>query len=353
MFQSVCSGGECMAKVSVIVAVYNGEKYLDRCLDSLCRQTFSDIEIVCVDDASTDSSLQKLWSRAEDDSRIKVLHHDDNSGPAVTRNEALSVCTGDIIACLDCDDWYADNTIERIVKVFDAHDDADCVLFRCMMVYSDGREEDYHGLTFDSLDGKTAFRESLTWHVHGIYAARRHLYDSCKFDATCRHYSDDNTTRIHYYLSRRVYSSDAPYYYYQNPASISHVVSVSRMDYMRATESMKHQLEELYCPHDIMELYENQRWLVLVDAYKFYFDNRRQLSSEDAAYCLGEIKRNFALIDTSLLRPSLKFKFGYSPLFKSWTFFRLQEEIYFRVVSIKWLCQIVRLLSRTVSQMRS
>ena len=47
-----------MAKVSVIVAVYNGEKYLDRCLDSLCRQTFSDIEIVFVDDASTDSSLQ-------------------------------------------------------------------------------------------------------------------------------------------------------------------------------------------------------------------------------------------------------------------------------------------------------
>lgn len=318
-----------MAKVSVIVAVYNGEKYLDRCLDSLCRQTFSDIEIVCVDDASTDSSLQKLWSRADEDSRIRVFHHDGNCGPAVSRNEALCVCTGDIIMCLDCDDWYADDTIEKIVRVFDTHDDADCVLFRCLFVHPDGREEDYQGLTFDSLDGKTAFCESLTWHVHGIYAARRELYDRCQFDATCRHYSDDNTTRIHYYLSRRVYSSDAPYYYYQNPDSISHVVSVSRMDYMRATESMKRQLIGLQCSHDIMALYENQRWLVLVDSYMFYFDNRRQLSSDDADYCLSEIKRSFALIDTSLLRPTLKWKFGYSPLFKFWPLFRLQEELYF------------------------
>lgn len=318
-----------MAKVSIIVAVYNGEQYLDRCLNSLCRQTFSDIEIVCIDDASTDSSLHMLQSRAEEDFRIHVLHHDNNRGPAVSRNEALAICSGDIIACLDCDDWYADDTIEKIVCVFDNHDDADCVLFHCRFVYPDGREEDYDGMHFDGLDGKTAFRESLTWHVHGIYAARRSLYDCCPFDTSCRHYSDDNTTRIHYYLSRRVYSSDAPYYYYQNPDSISHVVSVSRMDYMRATESMKCKLQTLHCPKDIMALYENERWLVVVGSYMFYFNSRKNLLPEDAEYCLNEIKHSFHNIDTSLLRPSLKLKFGYSPLFKCWFLFRLQEEVYF------------------------
>ncbi len=318
-----------MAKVSVLVAAYNGAAYINRCLDSLCRQTFSDIEIVCIDDASTDDTLSIMQRRKDADDRIKVLTHADNRGPAASRNEGLRVCTGDIVMCLDCDDWFDDDSIEKIVRVFDTHEDADCVLFRCRFVYPDGREEDYQGLTFDSLDGKTAFRESLTWNVHGIYAARREMYDHCPFDATCRHYSDDNTTRIHYYLSRRVYSSDAAYYYYQNPGSISHVVSVSRMDYLRATESMKRQLIGLDCPHDVMALYENERWLVLIDSYMFYFNNRHLLSSEDAAYCLSEIKRSFALIDTSLLRPSLKFKFGYSPLFKSWPLFRLQEEIYF------------------------
>lgn len=333
-----------MAKVSVIVAVYNGEKYLDRCLDSLARQTFSDIEIICVDDASTDSSLQMLRRRAEADSRIRVLHHDDNLGPATSRNEALAVCTGDIITFLDCDDWFADDTVEKMLRVFDDHDDADCVLFRCRFVFPDGREEDYQGLHFDSLDGKTAFRESLTWHVHGIYVARRALYDLCPFDDSCRHYSDDNTTRIHYYLSRKVYSSDATYYYYQNPNSISHVISVSRMDYMRATDSMKRWLEKLDCPQDVMALYENQRWLVIVDAYKFYFDNRRHLLHEDATWCLSEIKSHFLSINTSLLRPSLKWKLGYSPLFKSWHLFRLQEEIYFILQKCK--ARMLRLISK-------
>ena len=318
-----------MTKVSVLVAVYNGGKWLDRCLRSLNRQTNKDIEIVCINDASTDSTpdIMRRWS--EKDDRIRIVELPSNSGPAVARNAGLAVANGDIVVCLDSDDWFADDSIEKVVSVFDRHEDADCVLMKCLFVYPDGREEEYPGAHFGSLDGKTAFRESLTWRIHGIYAARRELYERCNFDATCRHYSDDNTTRIHYYLSRRVYESDAPYYYYQHSESISNVVSVRRMDYMAATESMKRQLTALHCPHDTLALYEDERWKVIVDAYMFWFKNRASLSAEDATYCKKEIRRHFGNVDTSLLRKSLSWKLGYSPFFKSWALFRLEEELYF------------------------
>lgn len=318
-----------MTKVSVLVTVYNGEKYLNKCLESLHRQTYKDIEIVCVNDGSTDSTpdIIHYWQRQDD--RVKAVELASNSGPAVARNKGLAVCSGDIIAYLDCDDWYADDSIERLVPVFDSHEDADCVLFKCVFVYPDGRKEEYPGLQFDSLDGKTAFKESLTWHVHGIYAARRELYERFGYDASCKHYSDDNTTRTHYYVSRRVYSSDAPYYYFQNPNSISNNVSVRRMDYMRATESMKRQLMELGCSREIMAVYETERWKVVIDCYMFYFKNRKQLSRDDAVYCRKEIKRGFSNIDTSLLNKNLTRKFGHSPLGKCWPLFRLEEELYF------------------------
>ena len=77
-----------MAKVSVIVPVYNVEKYLKRCLDSLINQTLSDIDIICINDGSKDSSLQILEQYAQKDSRI-VIYNQENSGLSVARNTQI------------------------------------------------------------------------------------------------------------------------------------------------------------------------------------------------------------------------------------------------------------------------
>jgi glycosyltransferase involved in cell wall biosynthesis len=318
-----------MTKVSILVSVYNGEKYLETCLNSLKNQTYKNIEVVCINDGSTDSTPNIIRRQMEQDDRIKLVEHYPNKGLAYALNEGLKACTGDIIAYLDSDDWFADDSIERLVTIFDNHEDADCVLLKCIYVYPDGRQEEYKGLKFDSIDGMTAFKESLTWNVHGIYAARCELYERCNFDATCKHFSNDNTTRIHYFMSRKVYSSDAPYFYFQNPDSITYQVSVRRMDYMRATESMKKQLKELGCPHDILSLYENERWKIVVDSYLFYFKNRTLLSKKEISYCLKELKRGLHNIDVSLLYKSLTKKLGYCPLGKYWSLFRIEEELYF------------------------
>lgn len=329
-------------KASILVAIYNAGQTLPRCLDSLLSQTHTDLEIICIDDASTDRSASIVSDYASRDNRIVFLRNATNQGPAVARNMGLEVATGDIIGFLDSDDWYAPDTVARLVKVFREHDDADCVLYRCIHVDEEGREGDYQGISFDSMPGKEAFRESLTWNIHGVYAARKALFLQCPYDASRRHFSDDNTTRIHYYLSRRVYQSDAPYYYYTNPQSISHQVSVSRMDYLAATASMKRQLLALGCERSVLCVYEDVRLLVLVDCYLFYYQYRNRFSEAERHYCLSELRNAWQTIDSSLLSPSLACKFGYNPCPRHWLLFRLQEESYFFIRHIfrYFICQI-------------
>lgn len=91
-------------KVSIIVPVYNVENYLERCINSLMSQTLEDIEIILVDDSSTDSSLEICNKMATEDSRIKVIHK-ENEGAGLARNEALRIATGDYIGFLDSDDF--------------------------------------------------------------------------------------------------------------------------------------------------------------------------------------------------------------------------------------------------------
>lgn len=329
-------------KASILVAIYNAGQTLPRCLDSLLSQTHTDLEIICIDDASTDRSASIVSDCASRDNRIVFLRNATNQGPAVARNKGLEVATGDIIGFLDSDDWYASDTVARLVKVFREHDDADCVLYRCIHVDEEGREGDYQGISFDSMPGKEAFRESLTWNIHGVYAARKALFQQCPYDASRRHFSDDNTTRIHYYLSRRVYQSDAPYYYYTNPQSISHQVSVSRMDYLAATASMKRQLLALGCDHSVLCVYEDVRLLVLVDCYLFYYQYRNRFSEAERHYCLSELRNAWQTVDSSLLSHSLARKFGYNPCPRHWLLFRLQEESYFflRHIFRYFICQI-------------
>lgn len=329
-------------KASILVAIYNAGQTLPRCLDSLISQTHTNLEIICIDDASTDRSASIVSDYASRDNRIVFLQNATNQGPAVARNKGLEVATGDIVGFLDSDDWYAPDTVARLVKVFREHDDADSVLYRCIHVDEEGREGDYQGISFDSMPGKEAFRESLTWNIHGVYAARKTLFQQCPYDASRRHFSDDNTTRIHYYLSRRVYQSDAPYYYYTNPQSISHQVSVSRMDYLAATASMKRQLLALGCERSVLCVYEDVRLLVLVDCYLFYYQYRNRFSEAERHYCLSELRNAWQTIDSSLLSPSLARKFGYNPCPRHWLLFRLQEESYFflRHIFRYFICQI-------------
>lgn len=99
-----------MPKVSVIIPVYNVEKYLHECLDSVINQTLKDIEIIAIDDGSTDSSLKILKDYAKKDKRLKVLTQ-ENKGAGTARNLGIKTSKGEFIAFMDGDDYYPESDI--------------------------------------------------------------------------------------------------------------------------------------------------------------------------------------------------------------------------------------------------
>ena len=321
-------------KTSIIVAVYNTADYLKQCLDSLIRQTDSNIEILCVDDCSTDNSLEILRSYAACDNRIKLFRTEKNSGPAVARNIAIDNATGELTAFVDSDDWLSDDAIEKTATIFQQNKNTGCVLLECMKVLPNGDEQLYPMEAFHIKSGKEAFIDSLTWKIHGIYIAKTELYKKFKYDTTCKTFSDDNTTRLHYYFSKEVRLCDGIYYYRYNPNSISNITDISRINYMLANESMKNTLISLKVENSVISLYEYQRWLVLVDTYMFYYQNRKQFSNSDKQYCLSEMKRIWKGIETFHIPMRKKLKLGYYPFRHCWTLFILQEELYFTLKSI-------------------
>lgn len=97
-----------MKKISVIIPVYNVEKYLKECLDSVVNQTLKDLEIICIDDGSTDGSSDILKEYSIKDERFVVINQ-ENQGLSVARNNGLNIATGDYVAFLDSDDYLLNN----------------------------------------------------------------------------------------------------------------------------------------------------------------------------------------------------------------------------------------------------
>lgn len=115
--------------VSVIMPVYNGETYLRQCLDSVVNQTLKEIEIICVDDGSSDRSVEILKEYAAKDERVMVLQQ-ENAGAGAARNNGLSKASGKYLSFLDSDDFFETDMLEKAVEKI-AADRADFVVFRC------------------------------------------------------------------------------------------------------------------------------------------------------------------------------------------------------------------------------
>lgn len=102
-------------KVSIVIPIYNKQKYLKECIDSIIAQTYENIEIICVDDGSTDASLDILYGYKEKDNRIIIIEQ-ENHGAGNARNSGMAIATGKYIQFLDADDFFANDMIEKMVK---------------------------------------------------------------------------------------------------------------------------------------------------------------------------------------------------------------------------------------------
>ena len=313
-----------MPKVSVLVAVYNAESWLPRCLDSLRAQTLNDIQVICVDDASTDRSLAVLNDYASRDERFEVVAMKNNVGIAKARNMALDRAKGEYVCMLDADDWYGEDALEQAVEVFEQYSQTDVVLFQFMLVWPD-HEQLYPSQSFSVLDGRAACQLSIDWQIHGIYMVRSSIHKNYPYDDTCRLFSDENTTRLHYAVAREVRYCTGVYYYRQHVQSMTHRPSVLQFDKLKAKESLIDSLRDL--KFNVNQL-TNMLWLDLVDLYMFYHVHGVELTEEERGYGLKELRRVWSTIDRKVLNKKTITKFGYRPC-HSWFSFRLQEWAYF------------------------
>ena len=114
-------------KISVIIPVYNSETYLSQCLDSVCMQTLQEIEIICVDDGSTDTSPKILLEYAKKDPRVRILTQ-QNKGAGAARNYGLRESTGEFLSFLDSDDFFELDMLEEAYKNIEEYQE-DFVVF--------------------------------------------------------------------------------------------------------------------------------------------------------------------------------------------------------------------------------
>lgn len=125
-----------MERISVIVPVYNAEKYLVRCVDSIRQQTYADLEIILVDDGSPDACGRMCDEMATQDARIKVIHK-QNAGQGLARNDGLAIATGMYVTFVDSDDWIGLDHIENLYNAIKEYD-ADAALGNHIKVSADG-----------------------------------------------------------------------------------------------------------------------------------------------------------------------------------------------------------------------
>ena len=110
-----------MPLVSVIMPVYNGEKYLAEAIDSILVQTFTDFELLIVDDGSQDNSAEIIRSYVKRDSRIRFFQQEQNEGSANARNRGIANAKGEFIAAMDCDDVSLPERLQKQVDFLESH----------------------------------------------------------------------------------------------------------------------------------------------------------------------------------------------------------------------------------------
>ena len=321
-----------MTRFSILVACYNAAPYIRQTLDSLLSQTLTDIEVICIDDCSTDNTLQILDEYAGKDRRVKMLKTSENSGQAVARNLGLRHATGVLTTMVDADDWLAPDALEKMWQTFSTREDIDSLAFRLQMVEEDGtthrfKEEE---VIPPIMTGEEACLLAINWRLHGFAAVRTDLHKRYPYDETTRIYSDDNTSRIHYLKSRHVAQTDADYYYRQHPASATHQRDTKRLDFLRANDSLRQTLESEGANNQILQTCEDYCWRIFLGISKDMLHQRRQMTDAEWKDTDSRLREAYNNMHTDRLAPTLRRSLRTGPL-TCYACFMLREKFIARL----------------------
>lgn len=212
-------------KISVIVPMYNVEKYIAKCLESVMGQTYENIEIIVIDDGSTDGSLDICNSYAQKDSRLTVVHQ-DNKGVSAARNKGLELATGDYIGFVDSDD-YLEPEMYSILMNLMKENDAEITACAYRKVSPDGTyDRDFGDDTINVYEGTDMFRAYITnpsvSPAVGTKLYKREIFDGIRFIEGIIYEDKDVISRTFIKCQKGVFINKSLYNYRTNPDSLTH-----------------------------------------------------------------------------------------------------------------------------------
>ncbi len=219
------------ANITVIVPVYNGEKYIERCIESILNQSYKNIELLIINDNSTDGT-NEIIAKYLELPNIRYIVNNETLGPARTRNLGLSKATSPYILFLDCDDWIDLNCIEKAINILDNDSTIGIAIWEVKTAYYLNRFSARYKYQYNNiLDNKMAL--SLLSHtveneyfispLLGCKVFRKQLLDVHKLKFPNTIYEDDMFTFLSILYSKKIALVTGSYlYYYQHNESLTH-----------------------------------------------------------------------------------------------------------------------------------
>lgn len=267
-----------MKLVSIIVPVYNVENYLEGCLDSILSQSYTNIEIIAVNDGSTDSSAQILKSYAKQDSRIKVVEK-ANGGLSDARNVGIANAEGEYVFCIDSDDTIDSIMVERMVNSAEAND-ADFVVCDMDFIWPDKNHRVVNGKRLAS-EEKKSFLLATPSACNKML--KRELFKFCEFPVG-KKFEDLATMPLLLAKAKKVaYVEGGFYKYLQREGSIIYSSKPNTEDIYFALERIKNGYQKL----DVYKDFEKEIEMLFIEHILLHHC-RRMLHFECAE---EEIKR--------------------------------------------------------------
>lgn len=217
--------------ITVIVPVHNGEKYIERCIESILNQSYKNIEILIINDNSTDIT-NEIVAKYLELPNIRYIVNDKTLGPARTRNLGLSKATSPYILFLDCDDWIDLNCIEKAINILDNDSTIDIAIWEVKTAYYSNRFSVRYKYQYNNiLDNKMALNllshtvenEYFISPLLGCKIFRKQLLDINKIKFPNTIYEDDMFTFLSILYSKKIALVTGSYlYYYQHHESLTH-----------------------------------------------------------------------------------------------------------------------------------
>lgn len=213
-----------MDKVSIIIPIYNSEKYLKRCLDSVLEQNYSNIEIILINDGSTDKSIDIIKSYLSHPKII--LLNQENQGQSIARNNGIKIASGKYITFLDSDDWINKNYIGNLYKAI-SNGNSDISVSNAVLAYDNGKAKRMNKFQFYKLSSEEALNELLLDGVVKSYAwgkmYKTELFIKNQIEFPSGMYYEDLATllKLFYSANNISFVNEYDYFYYQNNNSSS------------------------------------------------------------------------------------------------------------------------------------